>query len=168
MKQPFSTLLIAPCVLLVTACASTGDFPSLAVRDSERVTGTLEAPPAPTYTPPPLSTATVTTLGELAERVRSAHQRFLAEAATARATVARGAGSSAGTDTWSDAQVAIAGLQAIRSDAMIALADIDRIHVDTHVVGGDAAWTEQVRTEASALVAEEDRLIGALLGQLAG
>lgn len=166
MKQRPATLIIAPAVLLLAACAKPGAFPSLEIRDSERVTGTLEAPPVPTYTPPPLATATVATLSDLAARVRAAHQRFVAEEGSASATVTRGAGSSAGSDTWSDAQVAVAGLEAIRSDAMIALADIDRIHVDTHVIGGDVAWTEQVRAEASALVAEEDRLINALLGQL--
>lgn len=166
MKQRLSTLLIVPAVLLVSACAKPGAFPSLDIRESERVTGTMAAPPAPAFTPPPLATATLATLDGLAARVRAAHQRFLAEAGTAGATAQRGAGSQAGTETWSDAQVAVAGLEAIRSDAMIALAEIDRIHVDTHLAGGDAAATERVRAEASALVAEEDRLIGALLGQL--
>lgn len=168
MKQRLATLALLPCVLLVAGCAKPGAFPSLAIRDSERVSGTLEVPPAPAYTPPPLSTATVATLDQLSTRVRDAHQRFLVAAGPARTTVGHAAGSSVGSDSWSDAQVALAGLEAIRSDAMIALADIDRIHVDTHVIGGDVAWTQQVRAEASALVAEEDRLIGDLLAQLGG
>ena len=166
MKPPLPKLVIVPAVLLLAACAKPGAFPSLAIRDSERVTGTLAAPPAPAFTPPPLARDTVATLGALAGRVRVAHQRFMAAEASARTSVARGAGSSVGTDAWSDAQVAVAALESIRSDAMIALADIDRIHVDTHVIGGDVAATEQVRAEASALVAQEDRVIGALLGQL--
>ncbi len=168
MKQHLSNLLPLATVLLLAACTTPGDFPSLDIRDSERVAGSMEAPPALVYTPPPLSTATVADLATLAARVRAAHQRFMADAVTARATVARGAGSSAGSAGWSDAQVALAGLETHRSDAMIALADIDRVHVDTHVIGGDVDFTEQVRAEASALVAEEDRLIESLLGTLGG
>lgn len=168
MKLRPTTLVIPTAVLLLAACATPNEFPSLAIRDSERVSGTIAPPPAPIYTPPPLSTATVDMLGALSARVRDAHARFMVEATPARAAVGRAAGSSAGSESWSNAQVALAGLQVIRSDAMIALADIDRIHVDTHLAGGDIGWTGQVRTEASALVAEEDRLIGALLTQLGG
>lgn len=166
MKPRLSTAAMSCLPLLLAACASPGDFPSLAIRDSERVSGTMEAPPAPAFTPPPLATATVAELDSLAARVRAAHSRFLAEAGSTRAAVARGAGSPAGTDSWSDAQVALAALWAIRADAMIALADIDRIHVDTHLAGGDVAWTTQVRAESSGLVAEQDRVITELLAAL--
>jgi hypothetical protein len=164
MTQRLST---APLMaLLLAGCATSGDFPSLDIRDSERVSGTMEAPPSPIYTPPPLATGTVAELGTLADRVRTAHQRFMAGADAARTVVARAGGSVAGTDSWSDAQVALAGLEAIRSDAMIALAQIDRIHVDTAVAGGDSAYTGQLRDEASTLVEQEDRLIASLLAQL--
>lgn len=163
MKLPASTLACLPLTLLLSACATPGDFPSLDTRDSERVTGTIAAPEGATFTPSPSSPATLADLDALAQRIRTAHQRFIASSEDARPIVQRAAGSGTGSEGWAVAQVAIANLESIRSDAMIALADIDRIHVDAHVGGGQIARSEALRAEMGALVAEEDRLIAGLL-----
>jgi hypothetical protein len=160
------TLPALPAVLLLAGCASPGPFPSLDMRDSERVSGTIAAPSGPAFTPAPASPATLAELDSLAARASTAHQRFVAASDDVRAVVAGAAGSAAGSDDWARAQVAIAGLESLRSDVMIALADIDRIHAQAHTSGGDIARSEAARAEVSALVEQEDLLIAGLLGQL--
>lgn len=164
-KLPLAALTA---VLLVAGCASPGPFPSLDVRDSERVSGTLAAPESPVFTPAPASPATLAEIDSLAARARAAHQRFMAASGDVQAVVAGAAGSAIGTDGWARAQVAIAGLESMRSDAMIVLADIDRIHAEAHTTGGDIARSQAARAEVTALVEQEDRLIAGLLGQLGG
>lgn len=166
MKLRTPTLACLPVMLLLSACATPGDFPSLDIRESERVTGTMAAPDDTAFTPAPATPATLADLDALAARIRTAHQRFVAASDEAGTIARRAAGSGAGSEAWSVAQVAIANLESIRSDAMIALADIDRIHVDAHVGGGDIARSEALRAEMGALVAEEDRLIASLLQTL--
>jgi hypothetical protein len=167
-----TTALALPALLVLGACASSGggasQYPSLDIRESERVLGTMDAPPAPVFTPAPATPATLAGLDTLAATARAAHQRFLAAAGDARAVIRDAAGSATGSDGWARGQVAVAGLASIRSDAMIALADIDRIHVDAHVGGAEIARSEAVRAEVSALVAEQDRVIAGLLQTLGG
>ncbi len=169
---PHHSLLVAlPATLLLGACTSSGGgsaaFPSLDIRESERVSGTLAPPPIPAFTPAPATPATLADLDSLATRARAAHQRFVLATGDASAVVRSAAGDGVGSEDWARAQVAVANLESIRSDAMIALADVDRIHVQAHISGGDIARSEAVRAEVSALVAEEDRVIGGLLGSLA-
>jgi hypothetical protein len=168
-----SALLAAlPATLLLGACASGGGgssaYPSLDIRESERVIGTIDAPQTPSFVPAPTSPATLADLDSLATLARTAHQRFVAASSEANRIVRGAAGSAVGTDGWARAQVAVANLESIRSDAMIALADIDRLHVEAHVGGGDITRSEAVRSEVSALVTEEDRLITGLLASLGG
>ena len=166
MKLSVPTLAFLPVMLLLAGCASTGNFPSLDIRDSERVTGTIAAPEGAIFTSTPATPATLADLDALAVRIRAAHQRFTATLDEARRIVGRAAGSGTGSDAWSAPQVAVANLESIRSEAMIALADIDRVHVDAHVNGGDIARSTALRAEMGALVAEEDRIITGLLQAL--
>lgn len=165
MESALKSALGLSLALALSACASAaGEYPSLAIRDSERVTGSLETPEAPLFTPTPAAPATLEQLGELADTAREAHQRFLAAADDARGTVRSAAGSSIGSENWSRAQVAVAGLESRRSNAMIALADADRIFVEAATNGGEIAEAEAARAEIAALVEEENRVIAGLLG----
>jgi len=157
-------------VLLFTAlvaCASPSEeYPSLAVRDIERVSGTMAVEPAPPMPAPP--PATLAALDDLAATARAAHERFLAAAPQARAITDSAAGAQPGSDSWARAQVAIADLEAQRSQAMIALADLDRIYVAATTSAQDTESISAVRSQVDGLVAQQDAMIRALLATLAG
>ncbi|WP_338243860.1 hypothetical protein [Aurantiacibacter hainanensis] len=160
-------LLSAALVSLLAACASPeGAYPSLAVRDVERISGSMEVEPAPLLEPP--APATLANLEDLAENARAAHQRFLAAAPDARAITNAAAGASRGSEAWARAQVAIANLEAQRSQTMIALADMDRIYVDAATSAVTTESITEVRSDIDALVEEQNALIQSLLATLAG
>ena len=158
------SLLLLP---LLGACATPADeYPSLAIRDAERVTGTLEpAEPAP-YVPPETPAAVVTRLDQLAADAASAHRAFVAEAPAARRVVSAARGAEVGSDGWARASVAVAGLEGTRSRAMIALADLDRLMVDAAITGGELERIVAVRDTVTAQVAEQNATIESLLGAM--
>jgi hypothetical protein len=160
--------LAAPAFLgcSLAACTASDAYPSLALRDIERATGTLQpVTPAP-YIPPAPSAEVLGRLDQLAAEAASAHQLFLAEAPQARRAVAAARGAGPGADSWARAQVAVAGLESTRSRAMIALADLDRIFVDSALDGSDLALVGAVRDQVAAQVGEQDAAIDGLLGDL--
>lgn len=160
-------LSVLPSLALVAACASpAADYPSLAVRDIERVSGTMEVTPAPPLPAPPA--ATLASLDDLAATARAAHQRFLGAAPEARSLAASAAGAAQGSDSWARAQVAIADLEAQRSQAMIALADLDRIFVEAATSAQSTDSITAVRSEIDALVAQQDAVIRSLLTTVEG
>lgn len=164
MKSHAFTPAAMATTLLLAACATPQDYPSLAVRDSERVSGSFAVPPAPAFTPAPPSGETLAQLGELAASARAAHQRFLAAADETRGPVQQAAGAQIGSLEWSRAQAAIAALQATRGDAIIALADIDRLYVTAAVEGNELDAVGQARGEVAGMVEAQDELLAAMLG----
>ena len=157
-------LLLVP---LLAACATAdGEYPSLAIRDAERVGGTFE-PVAPTpYVPPPTPAAVVDRLARLAADAASAHRAFLAEAPAARSAVAAAGGAAFGSDGWARASVALAGLESARSQAMIALADLDRLMVDAALQGGELERIVAVRDTVTRQVEEQNATIEGLARSL--
>ncbi|MGB3166888.1 MAG: hypothetical protein WBA68_08955, partial [Alteraurantiacibacter sp.] len=66
-------LLLLP---LLGACAAPAqEYPSLAIRDGERLVGRYMPTP---YVPPPPADSTLAEAGTLADRARAAHARFVA------------------------------------------------------------------------------------------
>jgi len=156
--------LALPAGLASCASAPEGAYPSLAIRDIERVSGTL-APPDPPPAPEPLAPATLQRLDSLTGLASEAHAQFLAAAPGTR-QIAQNTGA-IGSESWARAQVALADLQAVRSQAMIALADLDRLYVDAMTGGTDAVQPiAAARDSVIEMVAEEDRVIAALAGSL--
>lgn len=159
---------VLPAALLLAGCATPAtQFPSLAIRDSERVSGSMAAPATPVATPAPIAPATLAQLERLLATVRSSHTAFTAATPAAQRAVANARGAALGSDSWSAAQVAVAGLESSRSDGMIALGDLDRLFVDAAVAGDEFERLETARMEADRLVAEETAEIDRLLGGLA-
>ncbi len=159
-------LLALACALPLAACAAPEGYPSLAVRDSERVSGSFDAPSSPAFIPTATAPATIAELGELAEMAREAHASFLAQAGEARRPVANAAGAARGSLEWSAAQVAIARLESTRSNALVALADIDRLYVAAALEGGELERLAAARDEVAALVEQEERLLTEMLATL--
>jgi len=157
--------LVAALGCALSACATPSEeYPSLALRPAERVTGTMQpVAPAP-YVPTPA--AVVDRLEQLSSEAASAHRAFLAEAPRARSAVAAARGTGPGADSWAVAQVAVAGLESSRSKAMIALADLDRLYVDAAVAGEELERIGAARDRVAAQVAEQNEAIEGMLGQL--
>lgn len=158
------SLLLVP---LLAACATTeGEYPSLALRDAERGAGSLEPVAPQPYVPPPTPAAVVSTLEQLVADAAGAHQAFLAEAPQARRSVAAARDAAVGSEGWSRAQVAVAGLESARSLAMITLADLDRLYVDAAIEGAELQRIAAARDEVASQVEEQNGTIEALLGSL--
>ncbi len=155
----------------LAGCASTGDrYPSLSIRDAERVEGEFTvAPPVPVVTPPPpLPADTAGTLTQLRAQANAAHQKFLAAVpGTRRAvTAARGAGIT--DDRWASAQVALGDLDSARSEAAIALGDLDLMFADAALAQELRDEIVAARNEVTGLIAEEDRVLAELRGAMGG
>ncbi|MBN9507378.1 MAG: hypothetical protein J0I69_15305 [Altererythrobacter sp.] len=149
-----------PLLVLLAACATPADqYPSLALRDAERATGTLQAAPAEPYVPPPTPPATLGRLAQLAAQGESANQAFLKALPETRSAVAAARGVAPGGEAWARAQVALAGLGAARGEAMIALADLDRIYVDAAVNGEALEPIAAARDSLAGQVEQQDAVI---------
>jgi len=166
MKPTTRAPLLTALLVLASGCAApVGEYPSLAVRDVERVSGTIAVPDAAPLPSP--AAATLGQVGPLADQARNAHTAFLAAASTARAQVQSASGAAVGSERWSVAQVVLAKLGAERTQTMIALADVDRLFVDAATAGESTLAIEPVRDEIAALVAEQDAVLESLAGGLA-
>lgn len=163
--------LLLPLTVLA-ACASTGDgdFPSLATRPGERISGTAVPVAAPA--PPPATAATGSRIAQLRAQALAAHTRFAERRASAANLSAAAQGAAVASEAWSVAQVALASLDAARSEAMIALADLDSLFVkarnDAVATGGsgDVDAIAAARDEVIGWIAEEDATLAALRGRL--
>jgi hypothetical protein len=161
-----------PLLALLSACASAADsdFPSLATRPGERISGTLLPAPAPV--PPPATAATGSRLASLRGAALAAHRKFESRRGRAASLSAAAQGSAVASEAWSVAQVALADLETARSEAMIALADLDALYVaaaDAAVPtagSGDLTAIAATRDEVSGWIAQEDATLAGLRSRL--
>ena len=151
------SLSLAACLLAGCTSVPQDAYPSLAIRDVERVTGTLAPPPV--YVPPPPPAAALDQLDALLLQARTAHDRFVERAPELAGTVQASGGASVGSEGWARSHVALAELETLRSQAMIVLADLDRIYVDAATQGQSLERVAAAREQVLAMVEEEDRRI---------
>ncbi|MFA7586532.1 MAG: hypothetical protein WCY11_10135, partial [Novosphingobium sp.] len=112
MSLLFRQIILVTLGLSVSACASAGDYPSLARRDVERIGNEPAAPPPTVESPPQAPSSTVVArLSTLVEQARAAHGRFLDRRTRAERQVAGGSGAAIGSENWSVAAVALADLE---------------------------------------------------------
>jgi len=130
----------------------------------------MEVPqPAPTETPAPTPAPDASMnerLAGLVEQARVAHQRFEARKGAVRQVVVSGA--SLGSEAWARSSVAIAELESARSEAMIALADLDGMLAATQTGGGDPLPITAAIDQVSTWIGSEDRDLAAMRGSSAG
>ncbi|MEP2234445.1 MAG: hypothetical protein ABJM58_14635 [Alteripontixanthobacter sp.] len=150
----------------LSACAAAPDrYPSLAIRDVERVEGRFT--PAPAAEPPaPASPQQVQTLAQLREQARTAHGRFLAAAPGAQRLITAARGSSDTSNIFIEAQVALSALESLRSETAIALGEADSLYIVAATEGRVNEPLEQTRAIIVDLVADEDTALAALRGQM--
>lgn len=166
--------LAAACALAVlplAGCAADYDsYPSLARRPAERISGTAEPAP-PTTAPPPVvvpSADLTLRLTQLSDQAQAAHREFTGRQARAEDLVGAARGASVGSETWSVASVALADLESSRSQAMVALADLDGIYAAERINGGNGANIAATRDRVIGWIGEEDEVLARLRGRIAG
>lgn len=176
--RPIARIVLAGiAVLALDACSGARSrFPSLAQRPAERAYGTAmpvpgqPAPPAPPTVPQATLAARLVALGD---QVREAHATFEGLRPSAERAVRSAEQSTPGAEAWSVAQVRLAELESARSQAMVALADLDRLLVvaaQAAVEGPDADLkaVEAAMANASDLIAAEDATLASLHARLPG
>lgn len=152
--------------LLLAACTTPGDYPSLAQRPAERVEGTFTpdtaepAAPAPVAPSPDLAAR----LAEAVSAAEATHREF--QAAITGAERLAGAAGATGSDSWAAAQVALADLDSIRSRIALTLADLDTLWVDSTIEPGPREAIGTARSTVEALVTREDTVLARLRGRL--
>jgi hypothetical protein len=152
-------------ILGLAGCgADTVNYPSLARRPAERAAAPAPAPTAPAPASP--DAQALARFAELEGQARAAHARFLAARETAERRIEAAAAAAPGSETWAVASVALAGLEAARSEAMVALAELDQTYAQTRIEGGDGTAVAAARDRVIALIAEEDRVLAGLRGRL--
>lgn len=161
----------ASCALMLGGCSDRGDYPSLARRPAEDVYAAAraaQAAPAPTRG---VSAGLAGKLSALLATAREAHKSFSARQPAASRAVSAASGAAKGTEAWSVASVAVAGLESARSQVGLPLADLDRLEVEasSRVAEGDDAdfnAVRETRAQVEALATSESAVIDSLLGRL--
>ncbi|MGH6787706.1 MAG: hypothetical protein ACREBO_12835 [Novosphingobium sp.] len=164
-------ILVLTIAAMLAGCAgSAGDYPSLARRPVERISGTAPvAAPDPAPAPPaPLSPELAARLTQLGNRVVAAHGKFTAREARARSLVGAAGGAAIASERWAVATVALAELESARSEAMIALADLDALYAAARIAGEEAGVIGETRTRVLAVIGREDEVLAELRGRIAG
>lgn len=111
------------------------EVPSLGRRAAELADAVV---PAPVISDSALTAADAARLRGWTESASAAHRAFLVLADSRRGRLIAARGSAWGSESWSGASVALAELQAARSQTMLPLAELDRFHI-----------TESTRDQAS-------------------
>lgn len=171
--------ILAPALtlgVLLTGCASGGPYPSLDRRAVERQYGSAQAVSGPISgaTPEPGETAPdaplLKRLEELRMRALAANRQFESHEKSARRAVAAAAGAAVASESWSVAQVELAQLDSARSNAMIALADLDSLLIAAAQEGeagrGNLAAVTAVRSEVTGWVSAQDAVLASLRGRV--
>lgn len=168
-----STIFLPFAILALTAgCASSEGYPSLAMRDAERVSGTFspttegdgtdQAPPPEI----PADAALSTRIDGLLNAAKAAHARFMDAAPRARRLASAAGG--VGSDSWASAQVALADLESQRSQAAIALSTLDEMHVEGVTTNTLPGIVTEARDTVISLIGEEDTLLSQLRAKVRG
>jgi hypothetical protein len=155
-------------------CATKVDYPSLARRDAERITGTAQAAASlPVQPPAPPPDAQLSArLSQLVEQARTANGRFTEQRGRTERLVTQGARSAMSSESWAVASVALAQLESSRSDTMIAMTTIDEIHaVDAlahyNTPSGDEPAIAAARAQVTGWIDEQNAVLDTLGRKLA-
>lgn len=158
-------LAVSASLAMLAGCASDpGRYPSLAIRDFERVEGQFEvgggisALPAPAAPGP----ATIARVDELLEEATRAHGDFLAAVGDTERLLVAARGLDPESNLWSQAQIALAVLDTKRTLVATRLADLDLLLADASLAYEQLGEIEAARLAVAALTEEEDRILDRL------
>ncbi|GGZ11918.1 hypothetical protein [Novosphingobium colocasiae] len=169
-------LPVLAAALAMTGCAASRDYPSLALRPAERVSGTMTPVPAETAAPAPPASVDASLAGRLSALVDSARagdRSFATLRADAERAVAAGAGGDEFGRARLNAQVALSHMQVGRSETMAALATLDTLYAtarDAQPVADtpDLQAIGAARSEVEEIVRRQDAALDSLAGRLKG
>jgi len=155
-----------PVLLLLSACAPAGDFPSLRPRAVEAL-----RPDAPLPAPPPLRPASPEVAAQVSGIVARGQdgQRAFEAALPGVQTLVAAAGTGA-SESWTQAQQAISRLDAERGPSVVALADLDALATALGTQGervNDLAVIRAAAADLAAVVGRQRETLDQLSGQLA-
>ena len=157
---PFASL-----ALLAGCAGNSGRYPSLAIRDFERVEGQFAVdggiPALPAPAPPGL--ATIAQVGSLLEEAGQAHRNFLDSVSETERLLAASRGLGPESNAWAEGQIALAVLQTRRALLVTRLADLDLLMADASLAYEQLGEIAAARSAVEALTAEEDRILDRLI-----
>lgn len=161
-------LLVSAASALLSGCASSSDqYPSLAIRDAERVTGQFNPGPADEDV---VSTAQQPSaagdISRLVDRAQESHRSFVAARSATSRLVADARGSGSESEVRADALIALADLSSKRSDTAIALADLDLMAAQSATQFASTAALAEAQELVLELVTQQDVALAQLWEQL--
>lgn len=163
--------MLAP-ALATSACADRSQFPSLSRRPAEDAyAGARSATPAPAPIPAAMTDGLARKIAALLKSAEEAHATFESRRPAATRTASAAAGSTRGSESWSVASVALAGLESARSLAAMPLADLDRLEAEASNRAVDGSDTDlravrEARQKVDALVEAETAVIDSLRNRI--
>ena len=147
--------------LLLAGCAGNSErYPSLAVRDAERISGTLTPAPAPEAPATPVQT--VEQIDDALGNAVASYQRFQAAQSDALALAQSASGSGSEEDVRARALIALADLTSIRSETALALADLDRLEIEAASEFAKLQDIHAAQARVERFVREQDAAIAAI------
>jgi len=170
---------IAVASLALGGCASAerSRFPSLQRRPAELLyrTGLPVAAPgvsAEPAAPLPPGATIAARVAALRAQADEAHLAFSTQRGAAARLAAAAQGAASGSDAWSAAQIALAGLDSARSKGMIAMADLDHMLIAATEAAvnhgdGDLRLVKPAHAEVQRILSEEDAAIAELRDRIA-
>lgn len=168
LPRPIVLLLIAA-TLPLGACASGQEsFPSLARRPIERISAaapvaaTTDVPP-----PAPPSAAVLNQIDLALAQARDADASFRQHENRTRQLVIAARTATIASEGWSVATIAVSDLESSRSNAMIALADLDALYAKARVGGEDTIAIGAARDQVIATIRQQDAVLADLKAALA-
>ena len=153
-------------VAMLGGCAANSDrYPSLAIRDFERVQGSFEvAGEAEAFDPPaPANPSAVAQAADLVAVARLAHQEFidLVPSATEKLLIAESLGPE--DYEWTEGQLTLAKLDIQRGKVAILLGDLDLMFANASLSYEELGQIEEARDIVRQLVAQEDEILSSLI-----
>jgi hypothetical protein len=151
--------------VFTSACAGGSDrYPSLNIRDFERVQGqfAVAAPAREVLLPSPAPVEQVSQLQEAVDQAQQRHSEFVMTAESVRGLIAAAGGTGPDNNGWSLAQSAYADLDSRRGATAILLSELDQMYTSATLSFTEREQIDQARNRVSALVAAEDALLDEL------
>lgn len=167
-------LVLAPVLTLaLSACASSGKYPSLMPRAVERITGTAQVvTPEPAPPAAPIAADFTARLAQLVSQARAANDRFARQRPGTERLIASASGAAVASEAWSVATVGLADLEAARGETIVALAELDQLYASESIAAAEtgdprkAQAAAEARKQVDGWVAEQDAVLARLDGRL--
>lgn len=158
-------LLIIGLYGVLQGCASSSDrYPSLALRDAERMsTADTAAAPAPQAVRTlPLDDEQIRTIDQAVEHAQAQHEIFLQDLPEAVKTIEAAQGKGPSDNAWAAAQVALADLASLHGESTGALSDLDALMAQAITQSADTEAISTARERVENIILEQKRAISQL------